>query len=180
MKVPPLITDGILLAESSQDDAVLIRRAFKKNGWLKEIPVLRDGGEVVRYLGGADPYRERRQFKLPDVLLLALKLPVLTGFEVLAWLTTRADLKGLPVVVLTDWNFVEDANRAFRLDAHSYFVKTPEFEDAVPHCLSLMRYRQDAQAGKQAKMPARAWPRHEILLHYRAQRREPPCFPAVT
>lgn len=134
---------------------------------------------MLRYLGGADPYLDRHNLKVPDVLLLALKLPLLTGFEVLAWLMTRPDLKDLPVVVLTDWNFVEDANRAFRLGAHSYFVKTQEFADVVPICLSLVRYRQDVQAGKHAKMPARLWPSHEILLHYRPQRREHPCFPSA-
>ena len=180
MVTEPLITDGILLVENSQDDAFFMRRAFKKNGWVKEIPVLRDGGEVINYFNGAGPYCDRQKFKLPDVLLLALRLPLITGFEVLAWVQTRPDLKNLPVVISTDWHFVEDANRAFRLGAHSYFVKTAGFEEVVQLCLSLVRYRQDVQAGKEANMPKRVWPRHEILTYYRPEWRELPRFPIAT
>jgi hypothetical protein len=74
-------------------------------------------------------------------------------------------LKELPVVILTDCNFVEDVSKAYHLGAHSYFLKFARFKDAVEMCLSLQRYRQDVNAGKAAIMPEPVWPgRHALRM----------------
>src|SRR5262249_38697502 len=125
---------GILVADYSRDDAYLIQYAFNELGSGNELSVVCDGGEVINYLNGASSHLGRRKFNIPDVLLMDLNLPLINGFEVLAWIRTQSHLKDLPVVILTDWNFVEDINKACDLGAHSFFIKTPNFEDAVLHC----------------------------------------------
>jgi CheY-like chemotaxis protein len=172
--------NGILLADYSQDDAYLIQYAFKKLGWQNEVKVVRDGGEVINYLSGAARNSDRTNSKLPDVLLLDLNLPMIDGFDVLRWIRTQPQLRDLPVIILTDCNFVEDVNRAYRLGAHSFFVKTPHFKDAIRMCLSLQQYRHDVNTGKDAKMPEPIWPEKHSLSVYPPEQSEQPCFPVAT
>jgi two-component system, response regulator len=173
------MANGILLAEDSRDDAFLIQQAFNELGSGNELSVVCDGREVINYLNGAGPYFDRCKFKLPDVLLLDLNLPFINGFGVLTWIKAQPHLKDLPVVILTDWNFVEDINKACDLGAHSFFIKTPDFEDAVQHCLSLQRYRQDVKAGKDAEKPARVWPRKDALSPFPLGLNKNSCLPCL-
>src|SRR5215475_4537897 len=150
--------DGILLAEDSMDDAYLIQRAFNRDGWESELQVVRDGKEAIEYLQGIGRFSDRSKFKFPDLLLLDLKLPCEDGFQVLVWLRNQPALKYLPVVILTDCDFLEEANKAYRLGAHSYFVKTTDFRDAVKLCLSMCQYVLAVKRNLDAKMPAPVWP----------------------
>jgi CheY-like chemotaxis protein len=156
-------TTGILVADYSPEDTYLIQYAFNEIELGDEIKIVRDGGEVINYLNGAAHNGDPLKRKVPDVLLLDLNLPLIDGFDVLRWLKTKPSLKDLPVVIQTDRNFVEDVSTAWRLGAHSFFVKTPRFKDAVQMCAALQTYRQDARAGKDAKMPDPVWPEEEAL-----------------
>jgi CheY-like chemotaxis protein len=166
--------NGILLAEYSSDDAYLIRYVFNEISPQHELKVVRDGGDVINYLNGAALNSDCLNRKIPDVLLLDLNLPLIDGFDVLRWIRTQPRLKDLPVVILTDCDFVEDVNRAYHLGAYSFFVKSPRFEDAVRHCLSLQRYRQDVKTDKDAKMPRPVWPREHALSPFRPGLSEQP------
>jgi CheY-like chemotaxis protein len=118
----------ILLVEDDADDATLIQRAFLKAQIANPIQVVRDGDEAVAYLSGAGPYCDRCQFPLPVLILLDLKLPRRSGFEVLAWLRGQTGLKRTPVVVLTSSKETVDVNRAYELGANSYLLKPVTFE----------------------------------------------------
>ena len=170
---------GILLADYSRDDAYLIQYAFNELGSKNGLKVVHDGGEVINYLNRAVRSSDRLNYNLPDVLLLDLNLPMVDGFDVLRWIRTEPQLRDLPVIVLTDCNFVEDVNRAYHLGAYSFFVKTPHFKDAVQMCLSLQRYRQDLNAGKDAKMPNPIWPEKRALNHFNPRPRPATAFPAA-
>src|SRR5579872_4819933 len=91
----------ILLAEDDQNDVMLIRRAFTKSHVVNPIACVENGEEVVNYLSGAGAYSDRDQHPLPFMLLLDLKLPRMSGHEVLKWLRAQQGLRRLPVVVLT-------------------------------------------------------------------------------
>jgi CheY-like chemotaxis protein len=168
---------GILVADYSRDDACLLQYAFNEVGLGDEIKIVRDGGEVINYLNGTAYNGDPRKQKVPDVLLLDTNLPLIDGFDVLRWIKTKPHLKDLPVVILTDRNFVEDINKAWRLGVHSFFVKTARFKDAVQMCVSLRRYRQDLRAGKDANMPESVWPGKEALSIFPLGPTEQPCFP---
>jgi CheY-like chemotaxis protein len=118
----------VLLVEDDADDALLIQRAFRKAQIANPIQVVSDGDQAVAYLKGAGPYRDRRQFPLPVLILLDLKLPRRSGFEVLAWLRGQPGLKRTPVVVLTSSKETMDVNRAYELGANSYLLKPVTFE----------------------------------------------------
>ena len=114
---------AVLLAEDDANDVLLIQRAFQKTNIANPLRVVRDGEEAVAYLSGQEPYADRDRHPLPMLLLLDLKLPRKSGFEVLQWLRQQSSLKRLPVVVLTSSNQNPDINKAFDLGANSYLVK---------------------------------------------------------
>lgn len=119
----------ILLAEDDQNDVLLIKRALDKSRIINTIACVGDGEETVAYLKGAGSYADRQRYPLPSMLLLDLKLPRLSGHEVLQWLRGQPLLKRLPVVVLTSSREPSDINRAYEHGANSYLVKPVAFEE---------------------------------------------------
>src|SRR5437870_4915229 len=91
---------AMLLAEDNPDDVLLIRLALEKAGSDNLMRVVRDGEEALLYLQGDGIYADREQFPAPNLLLLDLAMPRMSGLEVLAWLQPRAEWMHLPVVVL--------------------------------------------------------------------------------
>jgi hypothetical protein len=84
--------------------------------------------------------------------------------------------ENLPVVILTDSDFLENANKAYRLGAHSYFVKTRDFGDTVKFCPSMCQYRIAATGHLNVKMPARVWPSQFGFNPYAKVRAEHPML----
>lgn len=119
----------ILLAEDDQNDVMLIRRAFSKSHVINPIACVENGEEAVAYLSGEGQYADRDRYPLPFMMLLDLKLPRLSGHEVLKWLREQPGLKRLPVVVLTSSREPSDINRAYEIGANSYLVKPVVFEE---------------------------------------------------
>jgi len=118
----------ILLVEDDANDVLLIERAFEKAHLANPIKSVRDGQEAIAYLSGMPPYDDRLRYPLPALILLDLKLPRKSGFEVLNWLRQEEDLRRLPVVILTSSGQAADINRAYELGANSYLVKPVSFE----------------------------------------------------
>lgn len=118
----------ILLVEDDQYDRLLLQRAFRKAGIANPLQFITDGEAAVQYLAGDDPYADRDRYPLPTIVLLDLKLPRKSGFEVLQWLRQQPELRHLLVVVLTSSKENTDINRAYQLGANSYLVKPPTFD----------------------------------------------------
>lgn len=121
----------ILLVEDDPNDVLLISRAFAKAGLKENLKIVNDGEQAMDYLSGRGVYATRRQYPLPFMVLLDLKMPGANGFEVLQWVRSNADLKRLLIVVLTSSNHQDDIDRAYDLGANSYLVKPVEFEQMV-------------------------------------------------
>ena len=113
----------ILLVEDDPDDVFFLQRAFAKVGRADDLRVVRDGEEAVAYLSGEGAFADRKFFPPPSLILLDLKLPRKSGFEVLEWCRRRAGLSRIPVVVLTSSQSEADVARAYDLGANSYLVK---------------------------------------------------------
>src|SRR5581483_8402563 len=79
--------------------------------------------EALLYLEGRGRYADRGAFPFPVLILLDLKLPGMTGFQLLQWMRTRSDIRRIPVVVLTNDDAGETINAAYDLGANSYLVK---------------------------------------------------------
>lgn len=119
---------SILLVEDDPNDVLLIRRAFHKIGSETPLHVVEDGERAVSWLNGDGELADRDRHPQPDLLLLDLKLPRFSGFEVLQWLRGQPGLRRLPVIVLTGSRESSDVNRALDLGANSYLVKPVGFD----------------------------------------------------
>lgn len=114
----------ILLVEDDSADALLIRRALEKTGLDFSLSRLKHGDEAIDYLSGAPPFTDREAQPLPDVILLDIKLPRRSGFEVLQWIRSQSEaVNRIPVVMLTSSRHTVDINRAYDLRANGYLTK---------------------------------------------------------
>src|SRR5258706_9347997 len=89
----------ILVAEDEETDAMLLRWAFEKAGVPNPLVVARDGQEAVDYLEGKGDYADRVRHPLPCLLVLDLKMPRMSGFDVLVWVSDRPQFRDLPRMV---------------------------------------------------------------------------------
>lgn len=123
----------ILLAEDSANDIELTLAALDQHDIAKHVDVVRDGAEALDYLHRRARY-ETRTTGNPALLLLDLKMPKVTGLEVLAEIKTVPALRTIPVVMLTSSREETDLVRSYQLGVNAYVVKPvdfPEFMSAV-------------------------------------------------
>ena len=130
----------ILIADDSDDDIQIIRKAFEKAFVPNPFYAVKSGEEVLDYLQGRGRYAIRQEYPLPDLLLLDLKMPGMDGFEVLRWIRQQPSLSALRVVVLTSSDHIRDVNQAYQLGANSFMVKPTDFENYVAVSKSLQTY----------------------------------------
>ena len=116
---------ALLLIEDNQDDVFLMKRALKAARVMNPLYVVEHGQEALDYLGGAGKFADRESYPLPAVVFLDLKLPFISGHDVLAWIRRQKQLESLVVVVLTSSNEASDLSRCYSLGANSYVVKPP-------------------------------------------------------
>ncbi|GLI38683.1 response regulator [Geobacter hydrogenophilus] len=119
----------ILLVEDNSDDEALTIRALKMNNLLNEIVVARDGAEALDFLFGTGAYAGRDTTNMPELVLLDLNLPKLSGLDVLKRIRSDARTQLLPVVVLTTSDEDRDRVDSYRLGANSYIGKPVNFEE---------------------------------------------------
>jgi CheY-like chemotaxis protein len=137
------MTDGtmqtIVLVEDNEDDVALLRRAFQRAAIANPLHVVGDGEAAMQYLAGEGGHADHTQHPLPALMLLDLRLPRYSGFEVLAWLRNQPGLKRLVTVILTSSPQTADIAQAYDLGANSYLVKpgTPSDLVAMVHTLHL-------------------------------------------
>jgi CheY-like chemotaxis protein len=111
--------------EDNEDDVFLMKRALKGARVSNPLYVVEDGQQAEDYLSGAGQYADREAYPLPAIVFLDLKLPYISGHDVLAWIRRQKDLEGMVVIVLTSSNEASDLSRCYALGANSYLVKPP-------------------------------------------------------
>ncbi len=121
----------VLHVEDDPNDTLLFQHACRKAGVIFDLQAVSDGDQAIAYLRGANDFSDRRKYPLPQLILLDLKMPRVSGFDVLAWIRSEDSLKQMPVVVLTSSNHDADIKRAYDLGAKSYLVKPVGFEALV-------------------------------------------------
>ncbi|HLX72409.1 MAG TPA: response regulator [Verrucomicrobiae bacterium] len=121
----------ILVAEDEEDYVLLLKQAFFRANFENVVYFVSTGQELMSYLKGKGKFAHRDEYPLPDLLLLDLKLPGYSGFEILGWIRSHPGLTALRVIVLTSSDRVKDVNDAYRLGANSFLVKPYDFEDLV-------------------------------------------------
>jgi len=130
---------NILLAEDSSDDVLLMQHAFERAGVVSRLLVVPDGLQALAYLYGEGNFGDRAAYPLPDILLLDLGLPGMSGFELLARLRRDTQFRHLAVHVLTNSSQDEDAQRARDLGASSYVLK-PNSAKELTDFVSALHY----------------------------------------
>jgi two-component system response regulator len=118
----------ILLIEDSIHDAELTIRALRKDNVAKHILHLKDGAVALDFLFGTGQYTGRNLDNKPRLILLDLKMPKVSGLEVLEKIAGDSTTHAIPVVVLTSSKEHPDVERAYHLGANSYIVKPVDFE----------------------------------------------------
>ena len=112
----------ILLVEDNDDDAELTLAILKECDPATGVDVVRDGAEALDYLHRRDAYTARPDGD-PVVVLLDIKMPKITGVEVLREVKSNEKLKFIPVVMLTSSREAQDLRECYRLGANGYVVK---------------------------------------------------------
>jgi CheY-like chemotaxis protein len=122
----------ILLAEDDVNDALLVERALSRADIHNPIMVVRDGQEALDYLEGIGPFADRKNFPLPSLALLDIKMPRKNGLEVLEWIRHNVGgLKLLPVIIMSSSSIQADIDRAYQLGVNAYLVKPTAFNELV-------------------------------------------------
>ncbi|MBI5487007.1 MAG: response regulator [Deltaproteobacteria bacterium] len=124
----------ILLVEDNSDDEVLVLRTLHRYGVANRVEVVRDGAEALDFLFRRGSHAGRDESSDPQVVLLDLKLPKVSGHDILRQIRADENLRPLPVVILTSSDEDRDVAQSYANGANSY-VRKPvdfaEFADAV-------------------------------------------------
>lgn len=113
----------VLYVEDEEDDIFFMRRAFSRAGLTHVLQAVADGQEAINYLSGCGRFANRIDYPLPEMVLLDLNLPMVSGFQVLQWIRAQSLFQRLPVVIFSSSARVEDRLLANELGASDYLEK---------------------------------------------------------
>lgn len=118
----------IILVEDDIDDAELTIRALQKNKMVKNLVHLKNGKEALDFMFGEGEYFGRDLHNNPSLILLDLKMPRMSGLEVLKIIKSDERTRPIPVTVLTSSKENPDLAQCYILGVNSYIVKPIEYE----------------------------------------------------
>lgn len=119
---------NVLLVDDCEDDIELVTLAIARAKLIIDLNVARDGEEAMDYLLKQKGYSEART---PDLVLLDINMPRMNGFEVLEQIKSNADLKKIPVVMLTTSREETDIIKSYNQHANCYLQKPLNFHSFV-------------------------------------------------
>ena len=130
----------ILLVEDNPSDAELTMRALRKNNLANSVLIAEDGEDALDFFFCRGKYTNRSIVSTPKVVLLDLKLPKVSGLEVLKAVKEDERTSFIPIVVLTSSKEEPDIAEAYKLGANSYVVKPVVFDKFINAMSSLGLY----------------------------------------
>ena len=130
----------VLHVEDDSNDALLFKNACDKAGVVFGVQSVNDGDEAIAYLTGEKGFSDRTKCPMPQLILLDLKMPRLSGFDLLEWIRKQESFSKLPVIVFSSSNQESDVTKAYNLGANSYLLKPGSFDDMVQLAKSLDGY----------------------------------------
>ncbi|HLX67988.1 MAG TPA: response regulator [Verrucomicrobiae bacterium] len=119
----------ILLVEDDENDAELVQLAFQKNSISNPVQRAKDGLEAVAYLNGEGAYADRQAHPFPEVLIVDLKMPRMSGLELLAWIREHPEYRVIPTIIMTASRLDADIEKAYALGANTYMVKPATLDE---------------------------------------------------
>lgn len=130
-------TAHVLLVEDNEGDVVLTLEAFEESKIKTEITVTRNGQEALDYLYQRDDFKDARR---PDLILLDINLPIISGHDVLKKIKSDSSLKKIPVIVLTTSSHQKDINTAYENYTNSYVTKPLDMNDFLQSILKIEEF----------------------------------------
>lgn len=130
---------AVLLVEDDLNDIFLVKRAFKRTEIPNPLHVVTDGVEAIRYLQGEGD-ADRQLYPMPRLVVMDIKMPRKTGFEVLEWIKSDCVLKRVPVVIVSSSDQTADINKAYELGANAYMIKPVNFKSVENLFQSITHY----------------------------------------
>jgi CheY-like chemotaxis protein len=131
---------AVLLVEDDLDDIFMVQRAFKKAHIPNPLQIVTDGEQATSFLQGEGKYADRHLHPLPQLIVMDLKMPRKSGFEMLEWIKNDSHLRRIPVVIVSSSDEPSDINRAYELGANAYMVKPMDFRAVENLFQSITRY----------------------------------------
>lgn len=132
----------ILIVDDREDDRLMLERCLQKLEVTNPVLHLEDGEQAISYLRGDGKFADRTLYPLPAIVFLDLRMPRVSGYQVLDWLRAHAMKDGLLAIVLSDLHATEAISRAYHLGADSFMVKPPNEEDIKEFILSFPSFWQ--------------------------------------
>lgn len=124
-------TRVILHAEDEPAHAALVRIALQRNVGDVQLRQVEDGREALDYLYRRGPYEDPALSPRPALILLDLRMPHVSGLEVLTMIKQEPELQTIPVVVLTTSDVEEDRSAARACGVDGYLTKPVDFDQFV-------------------------------------------------
>jgi CheY-like chemotaxis protein len=128
--------NAVLFVEDSTADVDLVLAALRRWHFANPVKVVRDGEQAMEYLSGTGGYADRTAYPFPALVLLDLKLPHMSGLDLLKWIRAQPEIGKLPVVVLTGSRNLDDFKQAYHFGANACTAKTldlAELRDLLQH-----------------------------------------------
>ncbi len=120
----------LLVAEDNDDDWFLLQRALRQTS-IQKFARVHDGQQAIDYLDAKGTYTDRAQFPAPNIILLDLKMPFVSGFEVLSWLRQREQFQPIIAVVFSSSPNQKDVHQAYQMGANGYLCKPSGIQKLV-------------------------------------------------
>src|SRR4051812_28579070 len=123
----------LLLAEDNENEVLLFRLAVeqsgRKTGIKIRVHIVRDGEEAIAYLSGEGAFANRVTHPFPDLIVMDLKMPLMTGLDVLRWLSEHPEYRRIPKILLSGSGEDRDVEEAYDLGVNTYFQKPNQMAD---------------------------------------------------
>ena len=130
----------ILIADDDADDRMLIADAFEEASLSNPVDFVEDGVELLDYLNRRGKYVDRAKEEMPGIILLDLNMPRMDGRTALKEIRADAELRKIPIIVLTTSKSEEDILKTYDLGVNSFITKPVTFERLVQVVQVLNRY----------------------------------------
>ena len=118
----------VLSVDDNDVDGALLERAFKRTSIPARLYRVSEGPQALAYLSGDGIYRDRDSYPLPDLVLLDLAMPKMSGVEVLRWIREQSIVRKTKVLIFTSSEKPEDFKTANEIGADGYLLKPTKFD----------------------------------------------------
>ncbi len=138
LAIAPVAPLQILHVEDDPDDAFFLRRAMRQIRPDCRLHLEKNGESAIQYLTQAESKSAPETHPLPNLLLLDLKLPGMSGFEVLSWARGRNTFKDTPILMLSGSSLKEDRTKAAALGASDFLVKNSDYDGTAAYVVQFL------------------------------------------